>query len=569
MRKIGFILAGLVLYPCVAMAQMDDDFSSFMKDELKSFDSFIDDANKDFINFLRNPWKEFKSEKPVAKRIEPEPVKPIVYDESVSPKDDKPVCLQIEEILDLTSREGRQKPTTKVKDVDGLVLDKPAEPIKKENKPVVIREKPKDLPVQKPVQQPAKPEKVTGNVPEPAQQKLPERQPAMQLPVAKPDTDQPSRQPVQVSKPSVPSNPLRTGGSGRSKVTYLGQTFYFTDGLHGKCTLNGLKENNIADAYERLCRSDYKPLLRELRQVVSDMQLNDWGLYRLVETVTKSFCSNDNEAVVMQQFIFNELGYKTKMAREAGKNRMILFVATDCSVYGHPFFKKDGQKYYCISLNEPCQFSMCQQDAANAKNRVSMVLKGAPGLTGDVTQSTHKSGNGKVSVTLEIPNSLIEFYKQYPQCEYSVYSTAPVNPEVEKSLLNTLRPYIQGKGEAEAANILIDFVQTGFKYATDDEQFGYEKPFFVEELFYYPYCDCEDRSILYSFLVKKLLGLDVVLLDYPDHIATAVCFNSSVNGDYVMVGGRRYIVCDPTYIGASIGMTMPMYKNVSATVLKY
>ena len=49
---------------------------------------------------------------------------------------------------------------------------------------------------------------------------------------------------------------------------------------------------------------------------------------------------------------------------------------------------------------------------------------------------------------------------------------------------------IQGKKQSEAANILINFVQTAFDYKTDGDQFGYEKPFFVDELFYYPYSDC-------------------------------------------------------------------------------
>ena len=121
----------------------------------------------------------------------------------------------------------------------------------------------------------------------------------------------------------------------------------------------------------------------------------------------------------------------------------------------------------------------------------------------------------------------------------------------------------------EAANMLIDFVQTAFAYQTDGEQFGYEKPFFVDELFYYPYCDCEDRSILYSRLVRSLLNLDVVLLDYPNHIATAVCFTEQVEGDYILVNGKKYVICDPTYIGASIGMAMPQFKSVAAKVLMY
>jgi hypothetical protein len=65
-----------------------------------------------------------------------------------------------------------------------------------------------------------------------------------------------------------------------------------------------------------------------------------------------------------------------------------------------------------------------------------------------------------------------------------------------------------------------------------------------------------------------LVGLDVVLLDYPSHIATAVLFNEDVMGDYLAVNGRKYIICDPTYIGASIGKSMPDMQNLKANILR-
>jgi hypothetical protein len=64
-----------------------------------------------------------------------------------------------------------------------------------------------------------------------------------------------------------------------------------------------------------------------------------------------------------------------------------------------------------------------------------------------------------------------------------------------------------------------------------------------------------------------LLGLKVVLVYYPGHLATAIHFTNDVRGDYLMLNGRRYTVCDPTYIGASIGMTMPGMDNSKATVI--
>ena len=110
MKKTISFIAGLLL-ALTGMAQENKGgISGFMKEELEDFDKFMDDADKDFINFMREPWKEFEAEKPVLKRVKPEPVKPVVYDEKTAPKSEKPVCLTIEEILDMTTSEGKQKP---------------------------------------------------------------------------------------------------------------------------------------------------------------------------------------------------------------------------------------------------------------------------------------------------------------------------------------------------------------------------------------------------------------------------------------------------------------------------
>ncbi|MBQ7735935.1 MAG: hypothetical protein IJT61_08435 [Bacteroidales bacterium] len=106
-------------------------------------------------------------------------------------------------------------------------------------------------------------------------------------------------------------------------------------------------------------------------------------------------------------------------------------------------------------------------------------------------------------------------------------------------------------------------MQTAFDYKTDGEQFGYERPLFGDEMFYYPYSDCEDRSILFTILVHDLLRLDIVMLEYPNHLATAVRFPKEVPGFYVMMNGEKYVVCDPTYIGASVGDCMPQFQNTS------
>lgn len=559
MKKTISFIAGLLL-ALTGMAQENKGgISGFMKEELEDFDKFMDDADKDFINFMREPWKEFEAEKPVLKRVKPEPVKPVVYDEKTAPKSEKPVCLTIEEILDMTTSEGKQKPVVQLNEVDRIVFDKPEVIVRKKKDPkvIIIEEKAADKPTAQPEKKPVV-EVVEAE---------PEAEPA---PVVEAD-----RRPEPAAEPrlpvsSTPTSPLYRGESGRSKIAYGGLAFYLNNSLNRKCSLNGLNENAIADAYEALCNSDYKPLLADCAQIRKDLRLNDWGVFTLVRQVADTYCGTANESIVMQQFLLNEMGYKARMARKATEDKMMLFVATDCSIYAHPYITLNGQNYYNLSgNNEQCQFYMCQKDSPKAKNSVGMQLKEAPLFPGTVVSSTHQAKGSAARVTVDVPKALMDFYKDYPQCDYSVYFNAPVNVAMENRILSSLAPLVQGRNEADAANILINFVQTAFQYQTDGQQFGYEKPFFVEELFYYPYSDCEDRAMLFSYLVRKLLGLDVVLLDYPEHIATAVRFNGNVSGDYLMVNGWKYTVCDPTYIGASIGMTMPRYKTVSAKVLKY
>lgn len=613
-----FILLAFCATCCMGtQAQVVDDFDDFVNSEMASFDKFIDDANKQFISFLRNPWKEFDSKKPVEKRVKPEPVKPVVYDEKKDP-DTTPVELTIEEILGQSTKESKQRPQGRV--IDGgekVTFDKPQKKVGNTNKrrqpvdtesekpqPVVKPETPAPVPAPVPTSQPAAPAtkpscpnakptcpnaKPAAPATKPtcpnAKPTCPNAKPACPnakpaCPNAKPACPNaqpaaPTTKPVVVpvvppaAKPSAPTGELFTASADKQMVNFCGQKVYVDKSLKGVCSIGNMRENAIADAYEAMCKADYKALVDDCRKVKKELNLNDWGIFLFVREASKTLCTDENAAVVMQQFLLNELGYKSKMARRADRNQMLLFVAADCQVYGHPYFTKDGLNYYNLTSNESCQFYMCQEDSPKAKSKLNMQVNHAPALNAGMVNSVHKNRSGSVAVSVDVPKSLMEFYGSMPQCDYSVYVNAEVNPSVASKVLSTLAPLVNGKGEAEAANLLINFVQTGFQYATDQEQFGYEKPFFVEELFYYPYCDCEDRSVLYSYLVRNLLKLDVVLLDYPNHIATAVCFNENVSGDFVTVGGKKYVVCDPTYIGASIGKAMPQFKNVAAKVLKY
>ena len=566
MKRLVFLaVTALASIPLSAQV-VTDDFDKFIQEENASFDKFIDDANKEFIEFLRHPWKKAEAKKPVERHTKPEPPKPVIYDEQKHPEDTPPVELTIKDILNQTTIEGQQRPTVEVKNVDQLTFDKPTpKPQPKPTpKPTVIVAKqntPTIIGGNTPKAEPAKPQ-ATPVKPQPVAPKAEPTTPA------KPQTTPVKPQPKPKAKPAMQSS-LQKEFYPSVAINYCNTKLYIDASMKGVINITSSQECAVADGYEALCRSNYKPLIANCQQAQKDFRLNDWGVFLFVKTAAEALCNDENSCIVMQQFLLNELGYRAKMARRGDRNQLLLFVATDCMVYGHPYFTKEGLNYYNINGTEACTFYMCNQDSKKAKIPVAMRLNNVPALNSGVVsrQRTNKAGN--VSVSVNVSKSLMDFYASMPQCDYGVYAKAPVAGSLAQEVLGTLRPLVQGKSEVDAANLLLNFVQTGFKYATDEEQFGFEKPFFVEELFYYPACDCEDRSVLFDWLVRELLGLDVVYLDYPNHIATAVQFKGDVKGDFLTVDGKRYTVCDPTYIGASIGMTMPNLRSAGVSILRY
>lgn len=568
MKRLVFLaVTALASIPLSAQV-VTDDFDKFIQEENASFDKFIDDANKEFIEFLRHPWKKAEAKKPVERHTKPEPPKPVIYDEQKHPEDTPPVELTIKDILNQTTIEGQQRPTVEVKNVDQLTFDKPTpkpQPQPKPTpKPTVIVAKqntPTIIGGNTPKAGPAKPQ-ATPVKPQPVAPKAEPTTPA------KPQATPVKPQPKPKAKPAMQSS-LQKEFYPSVAINYCNTKLYIDASMKGVINITSSQECAVADGYEALCRSNYKPLIANCQQAQKDFRLNDWGVFLFVKTAAEALCNDENSCIVMQQFLLNELGYRAKMARRGDRNQLLLFVATDCMVYGHPYFTKEGLNYYNINGTEACTFYMCNQDSKKAKTPVAMRLNNVPALNSGVVsrQRTNKAGN--VSVSVNVSKSLMDFYASMPQCDYGVYAKAPVAGSLAQEVLGTLRPLVQGKSEVDAANLLLNFVQTGFKYATDEEQFGFEKPFFVEELFYYPACDCEDRSVLFGWLVRELLGLDVVYLDYPNHIATAVQFKGDVKGDFLTVDGKRYTVCDPTYIGASIGMTMPNLRSAGVSILRY
>lgn len=339
--------------------------------------------------------------------------------------------------------------------------------------------------------------------------------------------------------------------------------------------IGDITPDRIADLLLRLSGTAYDNLLYDCLELRKKHNLCDWAYLLMLKEITDQFCGTDtNEAVLMMGYLYCQSGYKIRFASD-NAGHLYLLVASDYVMYGKLSYDIDGDKFYPVQEAKPV-LHVCQAKFPNESN-LSLRISKAMQLDGTEADSRVIKSRAYPDMKMEVTvnRSLIDFYNTYPSAYtnndkmtyWKVYAETPMNEEVKKQTYPKLRSYLQGLSEHEAVSRLLNFVQTGFEYEYDEVIWGCDRAFFAEETLYYPYCDCEDRSILLTRLVRDLLGLDCVLIYYPGHLACAVRFTEKEKGDYYMFNQEEYTVCDPTYINAPIGMQMSDFKNKEATII--
>ena len=313
--------------------------------------------------------------------------------------------------------------------------------------------------------------------------------------------------------------------------------------------------------------------IRDCLAIRVGRNLCDWAYLNLLSSFSKAIYGNSNEATMLTSYIYAQSGYKMRLGRN--EQNIYLLYASEHGIYDIAYFDIDGLKFYPFECNKD-QLEIC--DASLPKEK-PLSLYIPQNQQFEYKASKLRTLTSKrypdVQIHVQVNENMIDFYNTYPTSEinnnfmtrWAMYANTPLDEHVKKDLYPALKEKINGMNQLEAANKLLNWVQTAFVYEYDDKVWGHDRAFFAEETLYYPYCDCEDRSILFSRLTRDLLALETILVFYPGHLASAVCFTENVSGDYISLNGKRYVITDPTYIGAPVGRTMPDMDNSQAHVI--
>lgn len=367
--------------------------------------------------------------------------------------------------------------------------------------------------------------------------------------------------------------PLETAPETELDFSFYGQS------LHA-ARLNAIKVKSVRDhdvfkAWNDYKKRDVAPVLSSLRTLSDELGLNDWFIFQLVRKYADGLLDTGTpiDRVLLEHFLLVGMGYDVRLART--DRQLLLLVPFDQEVYEHGFIRIGAKDYYLFfddleaDLNEksvvyPCDPSKKDLDKGQT---LSLLFKDKALNVSSGEDKLCDFDDGQIHVACSLDAGVMRMLQGYPLMNLECYVSSVVLPQFHEAIMEQLIPQLEDMSQCEAADALLHFVQYVFGYEEDDALYGKEKVNFIEENFYYDKNDCEDRSILYAFLVNSLLGLDVQFVQYPGHECTAVRFTdcfSRGNGYYY--GDDYYLICDPSYIGATIGRCMPKYRAVQPAV---
>jgi hypothetical protein len=359
--------------------------------------------------------------------------------------------------------------------------------------------------------------------------------------------------------------------------------FYGTSGevrlpKDGSFKIKGKDEKAYAEAWEELASGRYDNLIRDCLVLRMEHQLCDWAYLMMLGFMSEEVCGKGTaESVMMHGFVLCQSGYKIRFGFTK-ESELILLFKSDHLIYDLDGIEMEDGLFYLLQPLKGDGLNICDVSYPEEKP-LSLWISQEQLFSESLSEERLLiQADSARTIRVQTNKNWIAFCNSYPTSmigedivsRWAMYANTPMSKRLKSKLYPQLQDAIKMyeiTDAVNAANWLLYWVQTAFVYEYDDKVWGDDRAFFAEETLYYPYCDCEDRSILYSRLIRDLFGLDVILVFYPGHLATAVAFNSPVDGDYIELNGKRFVICDPTYIGAPIGETMPDMDNKTAKVI--
>ncbi|MBP5771811.1 MAG: hypothetical protein J6W75_10735 [Bacteroidaceae bacterium] len=353
----------------------------------------------------------------------------------------------------------------------------------------------------------------------------------------------------------------------------------------------------VSKAWTLCSETRYVSLIQDCLSLKREYHLGDWAYLQMIKTMAEeAFGKDSNESIFLTAYIYCQSGYRIRLGNDGDK--LLMLFTTHHQIYRKPYWPIDNQNFYSLQPSQTMSTIHVCDKAINAQEQPLSLWMKEPLKLEDTSSKPRTIQSDKypnIKMEVKVNENLIRYYNDYPNSQlgedvltrWAIYADTPMNEEVKKQIYPALQDQLKDLPEDEQVCRLLSLIQPrdttygvnpwqSLVYRYDDVCWGGDRAFFPEETLYYPYSDCEDHAILFSRLVRDLIGLKVLLVYYkaPEsaggHLAAAVHFNqtpSMGNSDAFSYDGEIYHICDPTNWDPRPGVSMNGMNYKAAQVI--
>jgi|GEM_PF-1953322 len=333
-----------------------------------------------------------------------------------------------------------------------------------------------------------------------------------------------------------------------------------------KKNITTINNESIALFWKDISKCHYASSLIDLKKIKEELNLNDWAYFQMVS----SFCQNieglnKNSKVLFNWFILLKSGYNVKVG--VYNNKVYLLFSSENKLYNKAYLILENIKYYVFEGYPVKLETFSEKYRKGVKINLSF---DRPLLLRKKTLSKtieFKIDRKAYSFKLNINKNLIDFYSSYPQTDLYIYSQSLLSDVARESLIQAISPHVNNLSNEESFRFILKFVQSSFDYKVDKDNFGREKYLFPEETLFYNFSDCEDRALLFAWLLKEFFNIETIGIDYNGHLVLGVPWDKEPEtGNFINLDSVNYILADPTYFNAPLGIIAPDLTDIEPTL---
>ncbi|MBK8471647.1 MAG: transglutaminase domain-containing protein [Sphingobacteriales bacterium] len=373
----------------------------------------------------------------------------------------------------------------------------------------------------------------------------------------------------------------------------------YDERMHVPLSTSGTSEDIVRQYYQDINNANMLMVVSNLFYYKKELNLNDWLFYLLVAQTADTIFSGESEnyRTLFCWFILQRCGYVVQLGYDE-QDRMAVSVFTGDLIYEAPISKTDQKiqevfddngkievkQGYFVDLTAvlkqtrirgtSSRFTLTRPVVDQRGRAFSFVMTELPTFSKVEHEKKRISfihDNKLYAVDAVIDKSIIYALYKYPQMVVENHLKTPLSPVCLESMRSSLLPLLENQSPYEAVRMLLSFTRQVSDYGEDYLSYRRNNlSLFAEETLFYPKSDCEDRAILFCYLAKELLGLEVLLIDYPEHAAAAVLLDQAYGSTHITHEGKTYSVCDPTGPGnhLKIGEVPPHFRDIAPKILR-